>query len=270
MYRELEHSYKHRFPFRLSAPSFIYPADYITNVQRLAPFVDEIELLLFESAPQSLPTGEEVDRLKGLARQFDLSYNVHLPLDLNLGSRDTRHRQQAVLALTDILNRVKPLAPTTHTLHLTLAGYDAEDESAVASWQERSMQSLDALLANSRLAPRMISIETLSYPPLLFAPIADQLDTAVCVDVGHILRYGYNLETVLARYADRITILHLHGVFEGEDHLSLAQMPLRAMDTVKTFIARFTGSVSLEVFSFERLESSLAHLAKTMAVPSVE
>ena len=44
----LDTVYKGRYPFRLAATSFVYPADYDVNVARLGRFVDEIELLFFE------------------------------------------------------------------------------------------------------------------------------------------------------------------------------------------------------------------------------
>jgi hypothetical protein len=79
---ELKKSFKGRFPFRLSVPSFIYPAGYSENTARLGCFVDEIELLLFESRPESLPSLSEVGRLVSLGSQMEITYNVHLPIDM--------------------------------------------------------------------------------------------------------------------------------------------------------------------------------------------
>ena len=42
---------KNVFPFALACPSFVYPAGYVDNIRHLAPFVDEIQLLFFESRP---------------------------------------------------------------------------------------------------------------------------------------------------------------------------------------------------------------------------
>ena len=57
---------KKRFSFRLSAPSYIFPADYAANAAALAPFLDEIELLFFESACDSLPSLREIEKLRKL------------------------------------------------------------------------------------------------------------------------------------------------------------------------------------------------------------
>jgi hypothetical protein len=55
-FQDLPRSYKKRYPFRIGTTSFIYPAGYTENVARLGPHVDEIEILMFESHPDSRPT----------------------------------------------------------------------------------------------------------------------------------------------------------------------------------------------------------------------
>jgi hypothetical protein len=84
MYPALPKSYKGVYPFKIGTTSFIYPASYTQNVTMLAPYVDEIELLLFESAPDSLPSIHEIKKLLSLSKEFDLTYNVHLPIDISL------------------------------------------------------------------------------------------------------------------------------------------------------------------------------------------
>ncbi|MFW6236790.1 MAG: hypothetical protein ACOC3F_00200, partial [Desulfosudaceae bacterium] len=63
MNQPLPVAYKNRYPFALSCPSFIFPAGYSENVRRLGSCVDEIELLFFESRPDSLPSPVEIREL---------------------------------------------------------------------------------------------------------------------------------------------------------------------------------------------------------------
>jgi len=84
MYPSLPKSYKGLYPFKIGTTSFIYPAGYAQNVKMLGPYVDEIELLLFEGAPDSLPSTQEIKKLLSLSKEFDLTYNVHLPTDISL------------------------------------------------------------------------------------------------------------------------------------------------------------------------------------------
>ena len=74
----------------------------------LAPFVDEIELLLFESHESHLPHASEIDQLASMAVDQEISYNVHLPIDLYLASVDNHSREEAVDRLTTAIDRVRP------------------------------------------------------------------------------------------------------------------------------------------------------------------
>ena len=42
------------YPFKIGTTSYIYPAGYVDNVKILAPCLDEIELLLLESAESDI------------------------------------------------------------------------------------------------------------------------------------------------------------------------------------------------------------------------
>ena len=70
--------------FRLGATSYVYPGDLVYNVARLAGHVDDVELILFDlpDGMSNLPDAVTVRRLADLAAAHDLTYTVHLPLDL--------------------------------------------------------------------------------------------------------------------------------------------------------------------------------------------
>ncbi len=75
-------------PFRLGTSSYIIPADILPNVQYLAGKVRDIELVLFEvdDGQNNLPSSDVLNELVRLAALYDLTYTVHLPLDLKLGA----------------------------------------------------------------------------------------------------------------------------------------------------------------------------------------
>lgn len=261
MDRIMNPSYKGRYPFRLATTSFIYPDSYSANVARLGARVDEIELLMFETS--QLPTKPEIGELKHLAGALDISYNVHLPLDVALGHCDPAVRNQSVHQLTHAIERVTPLEPTTHTLHLTFD--KSQDAADLAAWQQRTMESVTRLIEQTAITPEMLSIETLDFAPHWLKPICDQLNLAVCVDVGHVILYGFDLPATLQSFGSQISILHLHGVSNGKDHLSLGQLDVNAQQTIHSYLKDFTGSVSLEVFSEVNLNNSLISLAQLMS-----
>ena len=88
------------FPFRLGTTSYIIPADILPNAHYLAGKVRDIELILFEvdDGHNNLPSAEVIDELKRIGDQFDLSYTVHLPLDLKLGEDGSEQDQSLVKA----------------------------------------------------------------------------------------------------------------------------------------------------------------------------
>jgi sugar phosphate isomerase/epimerase len=257
----MEATLKQRYPFRLGTTSFIYPADYVTNVQRLAALVDEIELLIFES--QHLPTGEEIARLADLAYERSISYNVHLPMDVDLTGESADVRRRSIDAVGRAIDRVAPLRPTTQTLHLA---FNRSDRSApvVCDWQDLAIGSITDLLNICDMPAHNISIETLDYDPRWLHPIVQKLDLAVCIDVGHVIRYEFDLEQVLDLFADRTTILHLHGVAAGKDHLALTHLNSYQRDTIAAFLKKFNGSASIEVFDHQRLAASMAYFPRLM------
>ena len=69
--------------------------------------------------------------------------------------------------------------------------------------------------------------------------------------------YDYDLTEVFNKYGVKTSVIHLHGVENGRDHLTLARLSKKPAAAVSWILKKFSGVVSLEVFSFEDLNSSL-------------
>ncbi|KPJ75720.1 MAG: hypothetical protein AMJ54_14135 [Deltaproteobacteria bacterium SG8_13] len=256
----LPKSYRGRFPFRLGTTSYIYPRSYAANVERLGPWLDEIELLFFESRPDARPTSAELKRLVDLAGEFALRYNIHLPLDLHLGHATAQVRSAAVETVSRLIDLTAPLAPTTWTLHLPLDADPARRE-AVFDWRERILESLYRLIA-SGIPPRSVSLENLDYPIEWIYELSRQTGFRMCLDAGHLLIQGGSVPAAYGRYRDRIDVIHLHGVRNGKDHLSLVELKAQDSSWIPEQLQTFTGSLSLEVFSYDHLVTSLDFFEK--------
>lgn len=257
----MDDALKNRYPFRLGTTSFIYPADYAINVRRLAPFVDEIELLLLESA--HLPSHSDINELQKLAQDHDITYNVHLPMDIDLGAAMPATRRQSVTSIANAMDRVAPLRPTTQTLHLPFNPNEPDktgepDIVRMGEWQTRATESLTRVLDATGVAANHISVETLDFSPDWLQPIVKMLDLNVCVDVGHLILHGFDLGKVLGLFAARTSMIHLHGVADGKDHLSVRHLKPDACKTISSYLKGFKGSVSIEVFSLAQLKDSMA------------
>ena len=101
---------KGKFPFRLGATSYIIPDDIVPNVRFLADKVDDIELVLFESDElANIPSSDVVAELDSLARDNDLTYTIHLPLDIHTGHAEEPERRKSVEKCLRIIDRMAPL-----------------------------------------------------------------------------------------------------------------------------------------------------------------
>lgn len=234
---------------------------YVENVRRLSPFVDEIQLLFFESRPESLPSPALVRELSDLAAGQGVGYHVHLPSDIYPGHPDPDERRRAVEAIRTIVERCRVLSPSTFTLHLERNPAGTEN-LPVERWQQYLLESLARMLP-ANTSPREISVETLDYPLEWVAPVIEAMDLSVCMDMGHLLVQGVDLRDFYENWKDRITVVHLHGVDGSKDHLSLDRLSDERMKTVFGLLQALKKVVVLENYAFPRLDASLACLAET-------
>ena len=258
-YPSLTQSYKGRYPFKICTTSFIYPDHYIPNVKMLGPYLDEIELLFFESRyAGALPAGSVVVDLGRLAAEFDISYNAHLPTDVSISAPDSAGQKEAVATMIRTIERVQPLDPSALILHVPYDGaFDDEDDKR--NWQDRVYHNLVKILSvveNNKI----IAIETLDYPMELLEEIIIELDLSICLDLGHLMVYDYDIVEEFNKFAEKTSVLHVHGVENKIDHMTLERLSDNLFELVCMVLNQFTGVVSLEVFSFDNLDSSLKYL----------
>ena len=131
---------------------------------------------------------------------------------------------------------------------------------------DESVSTLHATLENiigSGIPGRSLTIENIpDYPLELALPLIDALGLKVCLDIGHLLISGASLAAAFEMFNDRITLMHIHGAADDRDHRSLDQLPQKWRDVLFNALKKFTGVVSLEVFSKKHLLASLECLRK--------
>ena len=246
---------KNRYPWRLGATSCVLPADIMTNVRYLAPLVEDVQLLFFESAAKSrLPQPLDVPALRALAGEHDLTYTVHLPTDLALGAVSKAMRQEGIAEILRLVARLAPLAPRSFDLHLM-----REPDLFDAAWLDNLAASLAELSAALGQEKRLVGVENIEYPFGLVAPLVAEYGFGICLDLGHLVHYGHDLEEGLA-LLPRVLHLHCHGVREGKDHQGLHDAEQARMLGARLADAGYDGVVTLEMYSLEKLKASLALL----------
>ncbi|MEW6595463.1 MAG: cobamide remodeling phosphodiesterase CbiR [Thermodesulfobacteriota bacterium] len=252
-------SVKGRYPWRLGAPSYVIPDAVLPNVELLAPLVDDVQLLFFESrATQGMDHAVPVQALADLAAAHELTYTVHLPTDIFLGHPDPGTRSQGVAEIEALVALLAPLGPRAFDLHL-----NRQPELAPAEWREHLAESL-ALLRN-RLGSEAgkIAIENIDYPFALVQSLVAAQGFSLCLDLGHVLYYQHDWPAALA-LASQANHLHLHGVRDGRDHrpLSFDQASRLVEAGLALAQGNFCGVLTLEVYRYEYLRRSCEVLAE--------
>jgi sugar phosphate isomerase/epimerase len=248
------------YPWRLGATSFVLPGEIAANVEVLGPLVDDVQLLFFESAERAgLAQPLDLLFLRRCAREHRLSYTVHLPLDIRLGHPDRKERQRGRAEVLRLMEELAPLAPRCFDLHLV-----RETAIPPEQWLENLASSLAELAGDLGTARTLLAVENIDAPLALLAPLALAHGFSLCLDLGHLLRYGHGLAEVPA-LLPRAAHLHWHGLRQGKDHQAIADREQAAQLGEWLAAAAFAGVVTLEMYSLGKLTASLALLEEAWA-----
>jgi sugar phosphate isomerase/epimerase len=238
---------------RLGTTSYIYPADIITNVRRLAGKVQDVELVIFEfdEGSDSLPDDDTIAELNALGAAHDMTFTVHLPLSLCLADE-----QPSVDKAVRVIRSTERLLPHGFIVHLDGKTRMSPDE--LKRWRDNSLRSLEIICDEVR-HPGLVCVENLDdQSPTMLDSILDKMPVSCCIDVGHLWKQELDPIPVLDRWLSRARVVHIHGVGE-RDHKRLSLMPAAELDPVVASLhASFQGVLTLEVFNERDLLDSLA------------
>lgn len=173
-----------------------------------------------------------IHSLRELKSEAGLSFTVHLPLwSVEPSTPQTPVRHGSVRAVIDTIRAVEPLEPESYVLHATgaLAAefyrmHVPEGVRAVILrlFQAGARESIQTILAETSLPARKLALETVEFPFDMTLELAEQLDTSICLDTGHVL-VGFSgpvsLFEALERSLPRLGEIHLHdGPWQGPEH----------------------------------------------------
>lgn len=237
---------------RVGTTSYIYPADLITNVRRLAGSVMDVELVIFECDEygSNLPDKDTIDELTRLAAEHGMTYTVHLPLDLRLADEDPQ-----IEKAVRVIRCTAPLSPHGFIVHLD--GAQGGESLSLLPWTENCLRSLEALIGEVA-GPEMLCAENLDDQNAeRLDAVLERIGVSCCMDLGHLWKQGVNPLPCLDRWLPRARVVHLHGV-GSRDHKSLSLIPQERLDEVVGRLhGNFDGVVTLEVFDKDDLDESL-------------
>ncbi|MBS3780401.1 MAG: hypothetical protein KGY41_08400 [Desulfovermiculus sp.] len=226
-------------PWRLAAPSFIWPARVGENCRRLQGLVDEAALVFFQT--QGCLEYDQED-LPPWMVNLDLSYHLHLPLDLpwEQGGEATA---DAAVALADKVAFCRPWGYVLHPPRETRTFL-----SFHRRWCYHGLSSSSLILEN---------IEDNDLTSIM--PAVVETECRICLDFGHLIAYGQWKLLDEVSLHNRLCMLHVYAPVGGHSHKSLTELSVRDHHTLMSLLAVLptTGVVVLEVFSWPDLQSSL-------------
>jgi sugar phosphate isomerase/epimerase len=243
---------------RIGTSSYIYPANIITNVRRLAGRVRDLELVLFEvNDPRwDLPNRAVIQELRQIALNNSSTYTVHLPLSLGLaGNQPNLDLARRVIAGT------LDLDPYAFIIHVEDGPW--KESNKLETWVENSKKSLELIGEEIGVLER-ICVENLEdQPSSLMDSILASLPVSCCVDIGHLWKQGLDPLPYLKSWLPRMRVAHIHGVGR-RDHQKLSVMPESKLSPVISFLRKnFHGVVTIEVFNETDLAESLVVLQRS-------
>lgn len=256
----------HSLPFRLGTSSYIIPADILPNAHYLAGKVRDIELILFEvdDGQNNLPSPEVIDELIQLAALYDLTYTVHLPLDLKLGA-DGSEQDISLVKAHKVIELTKRLNPWAYVLHLEGKEVrDSKDAAVLRHWQDQAVRALEIVSAWAG-SPEKLAVENLEhYTPDFIQPVLDRIPVSRCVDIGHLWLDGVPIMPYLQKALPRTRVIHMHGIGE-RDHSSISHVKADDLDEVFRFLLKeYRGVLTLEIFSEPDFLSSIEAIKQSL------
>lgn len=230
---------------------------------------------------------QAVEGLAALKQETGIRYTVHLPFwSLEPASPLAEARRACANANIGVIRATLPLEPEVYVFHAS--GYTAEafyrmdmPEQArpyvLQHLNQYAQDTVDMILDESGLDPHRLAVETINFPFELTLDLAETLDTAICLDVGHVLA-GFagpiDLWDALDACLPRLAEVHLHDspwqgpgrvIQSGRDHQALGRGDLDVAGLFERLDdAGFGGPIIFELTLAEAQES-LAHIDRTAA-----
>ncbi|MGM9998690.1 MAG: cobamide remodeling phosphodiesterase CbiR [Candidatus Bruticola sp.] len=221
----------------IGASGCTWEASIVDNVRRLAPYVDNIEIIVYEYENLSnYPGPADLREMAELALQFDCSYTVHLPASLSVHPLHKSWQRQALDEWSRAVETLSCLSPRAYVWHWESEILAQRPSADLGNWLEVTEQMAQAFLDTGLLQPDQLCVENLEYDYALILPLIRRLGLSVCLDVGHAWKNGSFTPKFWNEIKPELGAVHLHGVQSrsGLDHIAIQpenRSNLRAFST---------------------------------------
>jgi len=193
----------------------------------------EISLDFFQIFPIPI-TNEEIERLKNLKQDYDLSYSAHLPfISIELASPNKFIREASIRSIIDAYNSFIQLKDDIDVYVLHPTGEFMADAMkfitdpgiypiAIKLFTETAIKSIKEIIDKSGIDRNKIAIENVEFPLDAIIKMVKKLNTKLCIDTAHVLA-GFSgkcdLLEIAEKYFDITGEIHLQD-YDDESLLS--------------------------------------------------
>ncbi len=207
---------------RLGGTSWVIEGSFADNLRELSRDVQDMQLVLFDNKYGSnIPSKEEVAWLSTLKDELGMSCVVHFPHDICL-SAEAAERTRCEDSCLRMMELFAPLDPFAWILHLDGELYGAYPSADMEGWLAKTRRSVDRLAA-AAADKEKICAETLDYNFRIVYPTVAEAGISICLDLGHLVRYGHPVLEQMDSYLHKTRVIHIHGVKpDGTDHVDMS------------------------------------------------
>ena len=204
---------------RLGGTSWVVPGSFADNLRELSKEAGDMQLVLFDNGHGSnIPSPAEVRELAALKKELGMSCTVHFPDDVCL-SAEMSERRRCEDSCLRMMELFAPLEPFAWILHLDGDQYGSRPSAEMERWLELSLRSLERLAG---AGGKRICAETLDYDFHIALPLVREAGVSICLDAGHLVRYGHPVEEQARSFLPWVRAVHIHGVRpDGTDHVDM-------------------------------------------------
>ena len=238
--------------FKLGAPSYVLPADYIANILYLQDKVEDIQLLLFDSSSDDpLFQKDTISTIQYLAKGSNLTFSAHMQSGPSLWKNFDLRLKETLL----MLEKLQKLNVSNYTIHYDVNLNSGSDYS---SGIKNSIDQLYIKYFNSlkkefpglsfNLENTQTSLKELDF-------VVKECGLKYCADIGHYLKYNFNLSEITERLKST-SVIHLHGLKEESGETSDHQAVTFSHE-VFNILKEFNGLVTIENYHAKTLQNSL-------------
>lgn len=253
-------SIKNIFPFSVGCTSCVYPNTALYNVEAIAPFVDDIELMFFEEPKRdNFPSKGDFLQIKSLLDRYQTGCTVHLPV-VHCHDLMKNFSEVNTGPLIEVIEKSSLINPRTYVLHLAEDGFSPNEEN-LRIWEEKAISLVELLCSKTKI-PNKIAIENLYYPWAFHKPIIKKTGCSYALDVGHLWNEcSVNWLGAVKEMLPQASQLHLHGVGKRDHDVLSNNCESQLTQLLHLLLEEnFTGVVTCEVFGYEKTNTSLNYL----------